>query len=146
MRLHLVVPLIIGLVPAPAQRPSFDDFHVTVEQVARPRLDFSSNPIARRYRTVLREAIRAGPNFAGHFALAEWGCGSPCGVFAIVDLKSGAVFHDPELINSRGLDFKIDSRLLIVNPLEAGQELWPNVPQQFFIWENHKLVKWRPKR
>jgi hypothetical protein len=143
--MHLVLALVLSLVPA-AQRPSFQDFRVTVEHVARPRLNLSSNPIARRYRTVLREAIRAGPNLAGHFTVARWGCGSTCGLFAIVDLKSGAVFHDPELIITRGLEFRTDSQLLILNPLKADEELWPNVPQQFFIWENHKLVKWRTKR
>ena len=40
-----------------------------------------------------------GPNYAGHYRLAVWGCGSGCAMFAAVDLNTGKV------ITPKGFDF-----------------------------------------
>jgi len=32
----------------------------------------------RTFRTAITDAARKGPNFAGHYTVAEWGCGSGC--------------------------------------------------------------------
>src|SRR5882724_4148471 len=50
--------------------PSFDAYPVFREEVANPRLNLASNPIARKYRTVLRLAITEGrisPGITGLF-------------------------------------------------------------------------------
>ena len=57
------------------------------------KLDLSSDPMAREYRTVIRSQMRLGPNFAGHYRVVVWGCGSSCAMFAAVDLNSGRVYH-----------------------------------------------------
>ncbi len=41
----------------------------------------------RSYRTQIREGAAKGPNFAGHYTIAEWGCGSSCVSIAIIDVK-----------------------------------------------------------
>lgn len=74
-----------------AQAPTFDAYPVIRERVDDPRLDLNSNPIARRYRTVLRLAVSEGPNFAGHYRLVHWGCGTSCAMFAVVNLRTGQV-------------------------------------------------------
>jgi len=74
-----------------AQAPMFDAYPVVREKVANPRLDLTSNPVARKYRTVLRLAISEGPNFAGHYRLVHWGCGTSCAMFAVVNLRTGRV-------------------------------------------------------
>ena len=52
---------------------------------------------ARMFRTVLRNAAAEGPNFAGHYAVAGWGCGMSCISAAIVDTESGRVLFDDGL-------------------------------------------------
>src|SRR5437879_6054758 len=72
--------------------PRFTDFHVSISPVrASPQLDLKSNPIAKTYRTVLRQEIAQEPNFAGHYRVAIWGCGSSCAMFAVVHLPTGRV-------------------------------------------------------
>ena len=72
------------------------------------------------------------PNFAGHYRLAYWGCGTSCAMFAVVNLKTGKVITAREFATVLGthLDtddflpgtlsdgwafrYKIDSSLLVV--------------------------------
>ena len=44
-----------------------------------------TSPTQHQFRTVLRKGAQKGPNFAGHYTVVEWGCGSNCVVFAVVD-------------------------------------------------------------
>src|SRR4051812_2968655 len=50
--------------------------------VARVRLDSKK---ARMFRTRLREDSRGGPNFAGHYTVVIWGCGTGCAQMGVVD-------------------------------------------------------------
>lgn len=76
---------------------------------------------SRQYATMLRDASRGKPNFAGHFILASWGCGASCTMSAAIDAKTGAVTWLPftvccwEANISEPLEFRPDSRLLIVH-------------------------------
>lgn len=47
------------------------------------------------YRTNIREAAKHGPNFAAHYVVAEWGCGSGCHDFVVIDLSTGNIFDPP---------------------------------------------------
>jgi hypothetical protein len=115
------------------QAPTFAAYHVSsADTVQNPKLDLASNPIARMYRTVLRQEVAQGPNFAGHYGVAIWGCGSSCAMFAVVNLNTGRVitperfsatstvyfyvtefFHDSRSENEV-FGFRKNSRLLIV--------------------------------
>lgn len=46
------------------------------------------------YRTNLRDAAKAGPNFAGHYTLAGWGCGTGCLDWGLIDQANGKVTFD----------------------------------------------------
>ena len=114
--------------------PRFEDFPVVQKFQGQPaRVDLSSHPNARTFRTRLREGAQKGPNFAGHYALVGWGCGNECGESLIVDLRAGKVYGlagspgEPpsgrtvrvkgEILEfSRGVDFRLTSRLVIVDP------------------------------
>lgn len=77
---------------------------------------------ARRFRSVLRSAAVLGPNFNGHYRLVQWGCGTNCIEWAIVDLEDGRVWMAPEpLFSCAGassdhdwFDARLDSSLLYV--------------------------------
>nr|WP_174923058.1 MULTISPECIES: hypothetical protein [Burkholderia] len=77
---------------------------------------------ARLYRTVIRDEFTQPANFAGHYRVAIWGCGTDCRNFAIVDKYTGATYTMPGIQAVAGVmgndeervDFRPDSRLLIV--------------------------------
>jgi hypothetical protein len=72
--------------------PTFQAYPVSNPPLTgSPKLDLKSSPTARRYRTLLSEEVAKGPNFAGHYRVAIWGCGTSCANFAIVNLATGRV-------------------------------------------------------
>jgi len=105
--------------------PEFSDFHV--EQVYSGR---NATPKVtaewQSFKTRIREAASQPPNFAGAYRIVEWGCGSDCVRFVLLDLKSGSV-HAPPFESlwldafakygwyGKGLEYRSDSRLLIAD-------------------------------
>jgi hypothetical protein len=108
--------------------PRFEDYPAQIIQ------DVKSAPVVRfktrgqrEYRTMIRMVAKTGPNFAGHYAIAEWGCGTGCVQMAIVDVQSGEVYDGPfgtlpkSLLylgagvegDNTGIFYKTASRLLI---------------------------------
>jgi hypothetical protein len=71
--------------------PEFKDYAASV-YYGKAHAPILVTSLDRSYRTRIRAAAAKGPNFAGHYALARWGCGSGCHEFVIIDLKTGAVY------------------------------------------------------
>jgi hypothetical protein len=83
---------------ADTARPKFSDFKVEEHFRGKPApVNLASDPQAKTYRRMLREGARTGPNFAGHFTIVTWGCGTACQQFAIVDASTGKVFFSREV-------------------------------------------------
>src|ERR1700690_2174595 len=130
----------------PDKSPSYQDYAVTDIFKGKPAtVDLSSNPQARLYRTELRRQAAEGPNFAGHYKIAIWGCGSSCQQFAIVDSQTGRVYFPPELSSVTyvnwhgddvGLQFRLDSRLLVVH---SSPEEQPKVGTFYYVWQTNTL-------
>jgi hypothetical protein len=87
--------------------------------------------ITKEFRNV-RTAIRRGANsdveFAGHYTIPRWGCGTDCNGFVIVDSKTGKIYdgfgvhglpfpwvegHGDDAIER--MEFRPNSRLLKIN-------------------------------
>jgi hypothetical protein len=127
--------------------PRCEDFAVTNVFKGKPAVvNLSSHPQARRYRTVLRQQAAEGPDFAGHYKIVIWGCGTSCAAFAIVDSQSGQVYFPPELPfvtytdwhgDDFGLRFRIDSRLLVLHgtPQEESR-----VGTFYYVWQTNTLT------
>lgn len=114
--------------------PHFENFPVVEEFHGKhAQVDLSSHPLARTFRTRLRDGAKKRPNFAGHYALVWYGCGNECQGSLIIDLRTGKVYGliEPSsesssghtvrlkkemLQSSRGIDFRLTSKLLIVDP------------------------------
>jgi len=75
------------------------------------KLDLRSNPIAKMYRTAIRQEMSQGANFAGLYRVAIWGCGSSCAQFAVVNLKTGSVITAQGVDNVSDVDFAADDFL-----------------------------------
>jgi len=131
--------------PAP---PAFTDFSVSDRFQGKPAAVKLVSAQARKYRTMLRDGAKEGPNFAGHYTIAQWGCGSGCVQFAIIDAKTGDVYFpafyvaivaDPDVKMDQipePLQFKPDSKLLIVTGArnEKGGGVY------YYKWERNRLA------
>ena len=52
----------------------------------------------KTFKTRLREAAAQKPNFAGHYILTAWGCGTECLMGAAIDANTGKVYWLPHTI------------------------------------------------
>lgn len=95
---------------------TFKDFAVTEKFKSKPakELDFSTCKYGKLYKTASKKAVGSGAVFAGRFAFASIECGTGCYSSTIIDLKTGKVYDGPHA--SSGYQYKLNSRLLIVNP------------------------------
>lgn len=110
--------------------PSFDRYPAKVWKGKSKPPNLRSHKDARLFRTSLRDAAKDGINFAGHFVLTTWGCGSSCTVGAIIDGKTGEVFFPKQLEGfwwqfwdgdeRKPFGFQKDSRLLMFLGFEPG--------------------------
>lgn len=69
------------------------------------------------FKTRLRDGSRQKVNFAGHYILTAWGCGSACEQFMIIDARTGRVFH-PKGVGS-------NSSVNVHEALMRGTTTWP---------------------
>jgi len=98
-RITLTASLLLSVLlgqnkPAP-KTPDFTDYPVSAIFHGAPAAPKLSTPGQRMFRTMIRQGAAKGANFAGHYAIAEWGCGTACVQIAVVDIQSGAVYEGP---------------------------------------------------
>ena len=146
MRLGVMLAAALAVSSGQAAVPTFESYpagDVFKGIPAAPKLD---TPAARTFRTEIRRQAAAGPNFAGHFTLAMWGCGSGCSSFAVIDAVTGKVAFprfssedgrtDGRTTCHRGLDFQLSSTLLVVSGQVNGV-----VGTHYFNWSNGTFTK-----
>ncbi len=88
-------------------------------------VNFDSLPDAKLFQTTITKQSAEGPNFAGHYTIATWGCGTECQGFAIIDAITGDIVEYEPSINhqvSEGLSHVLDSNLLVLNSKSDNQE------------------------
>jgi len=107
-----------------------------------PARPLHNTPNSRSFRTVIREDESAGPNFADHYTVAVWGCGSDCVAFSIVDAISGKVFDFPwgsvswNDEKDGGVGYRRDSRVIhVIGSLNEGG----NSADRWYLWDGTKL-------
>jgi hypothetical protein len=116
---------------AQSTTPTFKQYAVKVEKNRNVKVNLKSHKEANRFRTNLRNAAKEGVNFAGHYILTTWGCGTNCSVSAIIDARNGRVFF-PDQLEGAGFGFcelpddteplvyQADSRLLVLSGFKGG--------------------------
>lgn len=86
-------------------------------------VNFATFPEAKLYYSRITDDVALGANFAGHFTLAEWGCGTVCFGHAIIDVKTGTIIaYSASNENYLLRDYQVDSNVLVFDPFSAGQE------------------------
>jgi hypothetical protein len=147
-------PCEISLERAPSDAPRFEQYPAPATEIAKSApVDLRGNSEARRFRTMLRESAASGPDFAGHYTIAEWGCGTSCVNWAIVDALTGKVYfdRDAQVIavdhvaiadnDIAALRYRRDSRLLIL--LGAPHEDEKRDGITYMLWDGHALKRLR---
>jgi hypothetical protein len=132
--------------------PAFDQFGVDEIFTGKPAPPQITGK-HKSYRTMIRRGAAKGPNFAGHYTIADWGCGTSCVSMAIIDAKDGRV-HDgpfgylgwglplkyegrysPASESFRPLSYRVDSRLLIVRGCPQDE----NCASYFYEWTDSRF-------
>jgi hypothetical protein len=78
------------------------------------------------YRTRLTQAARTKPDFAGHYVVAEWGCGSNCQSQNFIDAVNGTIIEG--VATDRGACYQLDSSLFIADPASEEGVAYPDDP------------------
>ena len=124
--------------------PSFESYPANI---AHPR-DTSqlvlTTRLAKRYKSAITAESTKPVNFAGHYRVATWGCGTDCRGFAIINKHTGVVYTLPGVEYVAGvmgneeerLAFKTDSKLFIMTGIQNDK-----VEGKFYyIWGEEKLT------
>jgi hypothetical protein len=146
--------------------PSFGDYPVTEVFTGSPVEPILVTAEQRRYRTRIRNGIStgtdvwngswktpiksSGPNFAGHYFVIRWGCGSNCLMMAVVDARTGKVYGPPlsdagselhipmDPLSDVEIDLRRDSSLVILrNACKNGRR---ECGVYYFNWSNDQFV------
>jgi len=144
--------------------PKFEQFSTGAKFVGIPATPVLTTPRSRLFRTAIRDGAKKGPNFAGHFTVVTWGCGSECAGAELVDAQTGGVFDFPFDylgwalpgerypdgsnwidLNFRWLDFRSDSRLMIVrgcpHDKDCGVYYYEWTGTQFHLLSAQKVAR-----
>lgn len=82
-------------------------------------VNFESSPDAKLFRTTITNQVSEGANFAGHYTVVTWGCGTSCRGYAIVDVITGNIVkfepgNEFEPVND--FAYSRDTNILVLNP------------------------------
>ena len=114
------------------------------EITGKADIDFKSNPIAERYRTVITEKYNElEVNFASYYIITTWGCGSGCVTGVMIDIRDGIVYSMPDDKDWGGngtyIESKKESKFLIT--IAAAQSPSGEVEEIRKSWEWNENLK-----
>jgi hypothetical protein len=137
--------------------PLFEDFPVAERWAGSHAKVLLDTPAVRMFRTQFRDAALKPPNFAGHYRITTWGCGTLCFEGGMVDLATGKVIALPASARNRGSEYwmlcysafvpsgiesRADSHLLIVRCADIiGRDGGSHVRASYFVFENESFQK-----
>jgi len=109
---------ILGIFKKYKLKHNFSEFPTAVYKGKLAPPDFRTDSKAKLFRTQIKEQCKEkGVNFAGHYTIVKWGCGSDCQTIAIVDRLYGRIFYSSlnNIDLSYGIECRADSRMLVLN-------------------------------
>jgi len=143
--------------------PTFSQYPAKVEKAQVKAIDFRHSRGAETFRTRLTDGLRRGINFAGHYIVVGWGCGTGCISGGIIDARNGRVyfpnaFHDVGVwydnneYTPEPVKFKKNSRLFVISGISGDQEersddnkIWGDY---YYQWKGDglRLIKFVPRK
>ncbi len=108
-------------------RPRFSDYPVKGIYTGKPAPALITKQF-QMFHTRIRRGAKSKVEFAGHYTIPRWECGTDCNMFVIVDSKTGQVFNGGGIVelpfkwiqdygeeSMMRMEFYPDSRLLKIN-------------------------------
>jgi hypothetical protein len=101
----------------------------------------------RMFRTRLTEAAKQKPNFAAHYVLTVWGCGTECLGGAAIDVSTGKVsFFDFSICcwgtdvddDFEAVNFRLDSKLIIFSGIRNEKD--GDEGTHFYKFQNGRFI------
>jgi hypothetical protein len=77
-----------------------------------------SGAVAKRFYTHHKIALEKGVNFAGKYAISDWGFTGLGQMFAVIDVETGDVYPFPYIVDWE-FEFRSDSNLIVINPIDS---------------------------
>lgn len=146
----LVALWLIAGVSSASPPPRFETYPAEARFSGVPAKPLLETALARKFRTVIKNGAGQGPNFAGHFTVIAWGCGSGCRQIIIADAKTGKLIELPFTVLTMpplsaeddaealsGDEFKIDSRLLALSGCLDEDEA--RCGKHYFVMDGQQL-------
>jgi hypothetical protein len=144
----------------PADAPKFESFPAKAFSGRNAAPNLHSDAMTMMFRSRLAQWAKQKPNFAGHYILATWGCGTDCTSISIIDACTGRIYHPAgvttnvavnvhhslleggDLWHAAGaIKFRPDSRLLVLIGMPEEREEDRGI--SYYVWENNKLRRMR---
>jgi len=144
----------------PLDAPKFEQFLAVLWSGPNAAPNLHSDARTKMFRSQLRHWAKEKPNFAGHYILATWGCGTDCTQIAVIDAITGKIYHPPgastnaavnvhhsflqggDLWHATGaIEFRPDSRLLIL--VGMPEERVENRGISYYVWEKNRFKRIR---
>ncbi|HEY8223778.1 MAG TPA: hypothetical protein VIG25_00790 [Pyrinomonadaceae bacterium] len=133
-----------GKINAQDRLPQFRDYPVTEVYRGKTALLILTRK-DRMYRTMLSDAAKTQkPNFAGHYILTYWGCGSTCVMGAVIDAKTGRVYWWNFTVCcwpveiEEPINVKLNSLLIVFTGARNEQE--KDVGTHFYKFQNGRFI------
>lgn len=162
-KIGLVVFLSGLILTAQPRVPTYRDYPAPEIFTGVPAAAILASAQQQRFRTRIREGVSngsgvwngswkdpiksSGPNFAGHYYVIRWGCGSNCLMMAVVDAQSGRVYSPPlggkgdeelyvpmDPLGDHEIDFQRDSSLMVLR--NACKESRRECGVYYFNWQD----------
>jgi hypothetical protein len=150
--------------PDSSGSPHFEDYGVSEVFEGTPVAPVLATPEQRRYRTRIRDGVlkdtgfagtwrhsikSPGPNFAGHYFIMEWGCGSQCVMMAIADAKTGTIYGPPlsekgslwvplDNLSEMEIEFRRDTSLMVLR--NACRNFRKECGIYYFNWKDNRFT------
>jgi len=147
-RLILITFIAISLVSCQDKTKKKEDSISTIplnsERTVKADINFKSNPIAERYRTVITEKYNElEVNFASYYVITTWGCGSGCVTGVMVDIRDGFVYSLPEDKDWGGNGTYIESKKesKILKTVAVAQSSSGEIEESGKYWEWNEDLK-----
>lgn len=143
LRILTAAEELAAVLQAAASEPEFENYTVAQSEEVLSAIDFSSHPDAEDFKTRLEYSLNEPANFAGHYILTSWGCGTMCQMLAVIDVHNGEVFFP--LASSLGVCYRADSSLLITNPLDEitiqdfGEDMPAWLKSGYYRWDGEQM-------
>jgi hypothetical protein len=142
--LALALLMAAATVARAEEAPKFADYPGGGAYTGRNAAPILATREARQFRTMIRDGAREKANFAGHYIVASWGCGTDCEMGAIIDAVSGRVVLLPVVAGSpedagpqsTHFDYRLDSHLLVMTGMIKEE---PPMGSYYFVFDGAQL-------